>query len=183
VTGLTAINPGRRSVARAWLLAAFVAATGCGEETRAPPPVSSLRVLEAPLVPLSPGGRESLSEYRGQRVIVNFWATWCAPCREEMPGLQRLSETLAPRGVAVVGVSVDTDLNLAREFLLRHRVSFDNFADAGMAHSRGALGITALPVTFALDSEGKIAGRALGARDWAGAGGQDFLRQAYGNPP
>jgi len=144
---MTSGTPG----ARAFVLAALVAAAGCGEEARPPVAASGDRLLEASLAPLNPGGRASLAEYRGQRVIVNFWATWCAPCREEMPDLQRLSDALAARGIAVIGVNVDADLNLAREFLLRHGVRFDNFADAGMAYSREALGITALPVTFALD--------------------------------
>lgn len=116
-------------------------------------------------------------------MLVNFWATWCTPCREEMPALQRLSEALAPGGIAVIGVNLDADPNLAREFLLQHHVRFENFSDPGMAYSRTAFGITALPVTFALDSRGAVAGRALGARAWDGAPGRAFLHDAFGLDP
>ncbi len=129
-----------------------------------------------------PGGRAGLEQYRGKRLIVNFWATWCAPCREEMASLQALSEALRPHGIAVVGVNVDEDRNLAREFLLRHRLQFENFADPGMAHSR-SLGIEALPQTFAIDADGRLAAHAAGARDWMGAGGRAFLHDAYGVNP
>jgi len=165
------------------LLAALLALPGCGEHAGDAAPRSGAPLLEAPLAPLAPDRRAALADFRGRRVIVNFWATWCAPCREELPGLQRLSDALAPRGIAVIGVNVDADRNLAREFLLRHGVRFENFSDPGMAYSRTAFGITALPVTFALDSRGAIAGRALGARAWDGAPGGAFVHEAYGLDP
>lgn len=126
-----------------------------------------------------PGERASPSDYRGRRVIVNYWATWCAPCRAEMAGLQRLSDALEARGIAVVGVNVDADGNLAREFVLAHGIRFAQFADPGMRHARAAHGIRALPHTFAVNAEGETVARVVGARDWPGAEGAEILRGAF----
>ena len=101
----------------------------------------------------------------GEILLVNYWATWCAPCRGEMAGLERLARRLAPR-VRVVGVTVDEDLFLAREWLRRERVTFANFADPGMRATRGRLAIDALPQTFLVAADGRILELARGARDW-----------------
>ncbi len=109
----------------------------------------SLRTLE--------GGTWRLGEHRGQVVLVNLWATWCGPCREETPMLVRLEREMGPRGLAVVGVSMDVGGRerkvraFAREFGVGYPMAF---ADAMSQMSAGMEGI---PTTIVVDREGRVA--------------------------
>jgi thiol-disulfide isomerase/thioredoxin len=86
------------------------------------------RLPEFPLADFS--GRTKLSTaFSGKVLIVNFWASWCVPCRSEMPGLVHLASTLDPRHYQVIGISVDSDQFLAEEFLRQSGLSFPNFHD------------------------------------------------------
>jgi thiol-disulfide isomerase/thioredoxin len=98
-------------------------------------------------------------------VLVNFWATWCAPCRREMASLERLNRRLEGRA-RVVGVTVDEDLNLAREWLRKERITFANLADPGMRASRAVLSLGALPETLLVAADRRILTRIKGAREW-----------------
>ena len=98
-------------------------------------------------------------------VLVNYWATWCAPCRREMASLERLSRRLEGR-VRVVGITVDEDLNLAREWLRKERITFANLADPGMRASRAALALNGLPETLLVAADRRILARSKGAREW-----------------
>jgi len=115
---------------------------------------------------------------RGTALIINFWATWCEPCRREMPSLERLSHRLAARGVRVIGVSVDADRNLAREFVRAHQLTFSIYADGDKKTFQSALQVKALPQTVLVTADGTIAARIMGVRDWDGAEGERVLEQA-----
>lgn len=137
--------------------AAGVLLHGCGRAAGSAlfPPLA-LQPLDQPPGPRSlPSGP----------ILVNFWATWCAPCRGEMASLERLTRRLASR-VRVIGITVDEDLNLAAEWLRRERIGFDNFADPGMRVVRAKLAIDALPETFIVAPDARIAARIKGARQW-----------------
>jgi thiol-disulfide isomerase/thioredoxin len=111
-------------------------------------------------------GREHrLADYRGKVVLVNFWATWCEPCREEMPSLERLRQRL---GGSLVVLAVDYGEGEARvgEFLARVPVGFPVLLDRDMAVSR-AWKARALPTTFVVDSAGTIRYSAIGELDWS----------------
>lgn len=155
-----------------------MALAGCGEP--APPGAVNSAFPDLVLADLADGRARALAEYRGQALVVNLWATWCEPCRREMPSLERLSRAARARGLTVIGITVDSDLNLAREFVLRHDLTFVNFSDPGMARSRASLGIKALPETFVIDKEGRIVGRLLGARDWSADEARAWLATALG---
>ena len=92
-------------------------------------------------------------------LLINFWATWCAPCREEMPLLQQLSDRLDPARYAVIGVAVDEDANLVREFLLQFRIRFTNFQDAAGDLATARLGLATFPQTFIVSPQGVITRR------------------------
>ncbi|UCE31501.1 MAG: TlpA family protein disulfide reductase [Burkholderiales bacterium] len=109
-------------------------------------------------------GKQSLG-MPGRATVVNFWAAWCEPCRREMRALECLHR-LAPERLAVIGVSVDRDPNLARELLLASDVSFPNASDPGGAVSRDALGVDVLPSTLVVAADGSVLGRIVGVRDW-----------------
>ncbi|HEY5791066.1 MAG TPA: TlpA disulfide reductase family protein [Gammaproteobacteria bacterium] len=144
-----------------WLLA------GCGGEAQAPGP----RVGE-PFPALDIPGLDRdplrLGELRDRLVVLNLWATWCAPCREEMPALQRLSRRHPDGRLTVIGLSVDEDLNLVREFLLKYAIDFPVAIDPGGALADGVLGVRAYPDTFIIAPGGKLVERIGGSRAWDG---------------
>lgn len=107
---------------------------------------------------------------RGKMVVLNFWASWCAPCRKEMPSLQRLSEKLDPALYQVLGVSVDDDENLVREFLLQHGIQFPNYLDSDMSMARKAIGVNAYPETLLIAPDGTIVRRISGEQIWDSSG-------------
>ena len=120
--------------------------------------------------------------YRGKALVINFWATWCEPCRKEMPSLERLHRQADPDRIAVLGVSVDTDINLAREFLLQYQLSFANFSDVEQKLARGQLNIQAFPVTFLVAADGTLKARITGIRDWASPESVLLLEQMLAVP-
>jgi thiol-disulfide isomerase/thioredoxin len=115
------------------------------------------------------GSPASLADHDGRALVLNLWATWCAPCRAEMPSLQRLADAFAAEELAVIAVSVDDDLNLVREFLLRHAIRFAVYADRAQPSVRSLLGVTAYPTTWLVRRDGRIAEVVAGERDWAAA--------------
>jgi peroxiredoxin len=106
-----------------------------------------------------------LREQRGKAVMVNFWATWCPPCREEMPAMERLYSRHRERGFVLVAVSVDTDASLIRPFLEQHKLTFPVALDAKMDLAN-TYGVRALPSSFLVDRHGYLAALALGPRAW-----------------
>lgn len=99
-------------------------------------------------------------------LVIAFWATWCAPCRSEMPALERLSQRLRERGINVIGITLDDDLNLAREFVRSHRLTFPVYAEGGDPVLRSTSGVKTLPHTVLVTGDGTVAASLRGARDW-----------------
>jgi thiol-disulfide isomerase/thioredoxin len=121
------------------------------------------------------GRRHSLSDYRGQVVLVNFWATWCAPCREEMPAMDRLYRALSDHGLEIVAVHAGPGGAAMHEFLERIPVSFTVLVDADL-ELRGWQ-VPALPTTVLVDRQGRTVYRALGPRAWDSEAMQSFVRE------
>jgi cytochrome c biogenesis protein CcmG, thiol:disulfide interchange protein DsbE len=111
---------------------------------------------ELDLPTLDGDGRESLADYRGQVVVLNFWASWCPPCREESPLLQRWHQRIAGQDATVLGVDVlDVDGD-AREFIDEFGLDFPHLRD-GPGDTMDDFGIGQLPETFVIDRQGRIA--------------------------
>lgn len=102
---------------------------------------------------------------RGKMIVLNVWATWCPPCRREMPGLDRLSRLLDRNRVAVVGMSTDDDSRLAAEFLQQRSISFANYHDEGAVLAK-RLGLEVYPETFVIAADGTLLARMTGLQDW-----------------
>lgn len=116
-------------------------------------------------VALVRGETLKLREQRGKAVMVNFWATWCPPCREEMPAMERLYRRHQKRGFVLLAVSVDTDASLVKPFLEQHKLTFPVALDAKMDLAN-TYGVRALPASFLIDRDGYLAALALGPRAW-----------------
>jgi len=111
------------------------------------------------------GNPHRLSDYRGKVVIVNFWATWCPPCRAEMPSMQRAWEQLQKQGIVMLGINVGEDEDTIFQFTADYPVEFPLLLDqeSTVIDQWPVLG---LPTTFVVDPEGRIAYRAIGGREW-----------------
>lgn len=111
------------------------------------------------------GALVGLESLRGRVVVLNFWATWCLPCQEEMPALQRIHAELRDRDVVVLGISSEPPA-LVRRFASRRGISFQTLTDVGGAVAR-TYGVEGLPVGVVIDRSGTVRSYFVGARDEA----------------
>jgi len=119
------------------------------------------------------GARFSLSSYRGKVVVMNFWGSWCAPCRSEAPTLAVLSERYQPKGVQFVGVDIRDSPASAQAFVQNFGISYPNVNDQGDEIAlafRGTVPPAAIPSTLVIDRNGHIAGRVIGQASYASLG-------------
>lgn len=116
--------------------------------------------------------------FQGKVLVLNVWATWCPPCRKEMPSLQRLSQTLDPKRFAVIGLSTDADALLATEFLAQGGVTFSNFFDQNGKMVK-QLGLKVYPETFLIAPDGTLARRVTGLQDWSSPEMLVLLEEIY----
>jgi peroxiredoxin len=116
-------------------------------------------------LPVLGGGQVNLASRDGKITLVNFWATWCKPCEEEMPAMERLYETLEGEGFELLAISVDEDQDAVAEFQTRMAVSFPILLDPVQAISR-QYQTTGFPESLLLDREGRIVERYVGPREW-----------------
>jgi cytochrome c biogenesis protein CcmG, thiol:disulfide interchange protein DsbE len=107
----------------------------------------------------------NLNQYRGQVVLVNFWATWCPPCVEELPSLMTLQERMKGRGLVVVGVSIDVDGDAYHRFLKLHGINFVTVRDPDQKVA-GMYGTSGWPETYIIDRQGVLRRKFVGPVDW-----------------
>jgi len=105
-------------------------------------------------------------EHPGKAIVLNVWATWCAPCRIELPSLQRLSDELDSDHFTVVGLSVDEDPDFVSEYLRDVGITFANYLSADPVAMQARLKIESFPQTFLVRPDGTLEGRIVGLRDW-----------------
>jgi len=106
----------------------------------------------------------ALADYRGKVVLLNFWATWCEPCRKEIPRFMEFQTQYSPRGLQVVGISLDDDIAPVQKFRQQFKVNYPlGLGNAKLAESYG--GVLGLPITFLIDRQGHIMARHIGAVD------------------
>ena len=112
------------------------------------------------------GRRLALSDYRGEVVLLNFWATWCAPCLVEMPGMERLYQDLKKEGFEILAVSSDPQGRaVTQPFVESKGLTFPVLHDSDYRVS-GRYGVRTLPMSFLIDRNGTLIHRVFGARDW-----------------
>ncbi|MFN8481822.1 MAG: TlpA disulfide reductase family protein [Anaerolineae bacterium] len=128
-------------------------------------------------LPSFSGGDVSLAGYRGRPVVLNFWASWCPPCRAEAPAMQRVWEQYRAQGVVFLGVNSSDNDAAARAYLAEYGVTYPNVQDdvgrvAPLYHA------DSLPTTILIDRDGRIVGRRVGAvpEQWLAGRIEDLLK-------
>ena len=152
-------------VPAAGLAGRLIAAVGHTALVEVPP-----RAASAPPLALDDldGRRHTLDDHRGRVVVLNFWATWCAPCVAEMPSLQLMRERLGAGSVEVLGVNYGEAPQRVRAFAQRMDVDYPILLDA-FHFARRDWRVTALPATWIIDRQGRLRYRAVGEVDWLDA--------------
>jgi thiol-disulfide isomerase/thioredoxin len=152
-------------------------------ESPTPPPARALKELFANAqlaapdkrpasqdftLPLTGGGTVTLSALKGKVVFLNFWATWCPPCRAEMPDIEAVYQSYKDKGIAFIAVNLQEKKSDVVSFLKKNGYTFpaalDSSGTVGMSY-----GAQSIPTTLLIDKQGRIAAAAIGGRQWNGA--------------
>ncbi len=130
-------------------------------------------------LPTLDGSSIALSDLKGKVVLINFWATWCSPCREEMPSLERLYRHFKYEKFALLAVDImehpEKVKKFAREYNLSFPILLDRTGDISAKYAANAL-----PTTYIIDKEGKAVGKAIGPRKWDGDHAKDLIDELLG---
>lgn len=120
------------------------------------------------------GKKVQLRDFRGKVVFLNFFATWCVPCRLEMPAMERLSQAFKDKGLVVLAVDIKESAKAVRAFLREVKVSFPALLDEDGSVAF-MYGIRPLPATYLIGRDGMILWRAFGAREWDNATSRQYF--------
>lgn len=115
---------------------------------------------------LNDGSTVNLRDYHHRFVLLNFWATWCVPCLKEMPDLEKAYQKMGSKKLIVLAVGMGEDKSSISKFAEKHDFTFPMIADSTLEIAR-LYGVENIPITYLINPEGVIIGRALGIRDWA----------------
>lgn len=112
------------------------------------------------------GKKSELKHYRGKVVFLNFWATWCGPCKEEMPSMEELCKRFKDKDFVFLAVSVDYEgVKPVKDFIDKHRYTFPVLIDP-KCETLDLFEVKGIPTTFLIDKKGIIVGKAIGPKDW-----------------
>ncbi len=115
---------------------------------------------------LNDGSTVNLRDYHHRFVLLNFWATWCVPCLKEMPDLEKAYQKMGSKKLIVLAVGMGEDKSSISKFAEKHDFTFPMIADSTLEIAR-LYGVENIPITYLINPEGVIIGRALGIREWA----------------
>jgi thiol-disulfide isomerase/thioredoxin len=128
------------------------------------------------------GSKVSLADHRGKIVFLNFWATWCPPCRAEMPSMEKLYSKFKDNDFTILAVNLGENEKQVRAFKESYKLNFPILLDADS--SLGSIyGAISIPTTYLIDREGYIMGGALGPRDWASREAFDLINSLLKKSP
>jgi peroxiredoxin len=111
------------------------------------------------------GKKVSLSSYKGKLVFLNFWATWCPPCRSEMPSMERLYQKLKGKGLVILAVDLQEDAKSVQKFVDEHKLTFPVLLDSD-GKVGGSYGARSIPTTYIIGRDGNALGGTIGAKEW-----------------
>ena len=118
------------------------------------------------------GSSRRLSDFNGKVVFLNFWATWCGPCRFEMPSMERLYRSLKPKGLEIVAVNLQEDRKSVQRFVDEYGLSFPVLLDTA-GRIGAAYGARSIPTTYVVDRDGFVIAGTIGTREWDT---EDYIR-------
>lgn len=175
--------PGR-SVAAGLCGLLLLAMAAVAATPAAPAPVAVGQRLPDVIMSGLNGPPRSLSSYRGRPLIINVWASWCGPCRDEAASLERLAWSEAGSRYVVIGVTIDDDRNAALKWLRHSNATVSHYQDFRLTLEH-MLGASTVPVTVLVDADGRVVARFRGARQWDSADSIRTIERAYANarPP
>lgn len=125
------------------------------------------------------GPARKLSDYRGRPLLINVWASWCAPCRAEMASLERLAWQEHQVPFAVIGISTDDYPERAMQLLKATNATISHFIDRDL-QLESLLGASRLPLTVLVDAQGRVVDKVYGARQWDSPESRALVREAFG---
>jgi peroxiredoxin len=112
------------------------------------------------------GKEVEIKQFKGKVVFLNFWATWCGPCKEEMPGLEVLHKQFKEKNFVLLTISVDYEgIKPVQEFMTKQKYTFPVLLDS-KGETLDLFEVKGIPTTFLIDKKGKMVGKAIGPRDW-----------------
>ena len=184
---------GHRSVSRIGLVIALVALapdSSAAQRSQAATSVDALLKsigLSKPAMSSAPdfnlldtnGSPIGLSGYRGKFVLLNFWATWCGPCKEEMPSMEELSRSFGGQGLAVLAINQRENAALVNKFMKIHGLNFTAPLDT-TGRVAGYYRVYGIPVSYVIDRSGQMIGMKSGPMDWAAPAVIDVFRKLIG---
>lgn len=124
------------------------------------------------------GPSRSLSSYRGRGLIINVWASWCAPCRAEMASLERLAWSDLAARFTVIGISTDDYVDRAQAWLRRSNATLNHYIDHQLELEH-MLGASQLPLTVLVDAQGRVLEKVTGAREWDGLQARQLVERHF----
>lgn len=111
------------------------------------------------------GKSKKFSAFRGKPLIINVWASWCGPCREEMGSLERLARRFNGKQLNIIGISTDDDASAALGFINDTKLSFANYLDHNLI-LENMLGANTIPLTILVDAQGRVVKKVRGSKEW-----------------
>jgi thiol-disulfide isomerase/thioredoxin len=124
------------------------------------------------------GPSRALSSFRGQPLIINVWASWCGPCRQEMASLERLAWQAHPTPFTVIGISTDDYPDKAKQLLKAINATISHFIDSRL-QLENMLGASRLPLTVLVDADGRVVDKVYGAKQWDGREAMTLIGNAF----
>ena len=158
--------------ARAFTISVLLALPACFSGTRPP----RIGTAAQDFTVQDPDRTVKLSDYRGQIVVLNFWATWCAPCIEEMPSLVEMQRRMKSKGITVVAVSVDIDQGAYNQFIRDHNITLLTVRDSAQT-SNSLYGTFKFPETYIIDRNGAMPRKFIGAMEGTAPEISNFLNK------
>ena len=182
-----------RARCRPWLLGGLLAVAVCASASADDTALTSLlkplnlRVYSAGTMAPQFSGRTldarqfAVMDMRGKVIVLNFWASWCAECRPEMPVLERLHRELAPRGLAVIGVNAREEGATVQSYAKGLGLTFPLVLDPD-GKINAAYGVIGLPATFVVGRDGRAIAFGIGPREWASAPARALFETLLAEP-
>ncbi len=124
------------------------------------------------------GKVKKFSEFRGKPLIINVWASWCGPCREEMGSLERLSHRFGGKQFNIIGISTDDDASAAAAAIKESKLTFANYLDHNVI-LENMLGANTIPLTILVDAKGRVLLKVRGSHEWDNAESLKLIEQTF----